>query len=170
MRFRWWAFFLLIAFGMCVQGTLAHILAIRGVRPDLLLVLSLSIGMRLGPVKGCQTGFIAGLAVDLMAGRSVGLGALSYSAGGFIAGSVTSGPLRESPAMYVVSGFAGSLSTYVLAYAMLTLLGFSGDLAKVFGGIVWPATLYDSLLTLPTYFIISRVLVYEGPTHVIEGA
>ncbi|HHY37577.1 MAG TPA: rod shape-determining protein MreD [Clostridia bacterium] len=169
MRFRWWAFFLFIALGACAQGTFAHVLAVRSTRPDFLLILCLSIGMGSGPIRGCQAGFIAGFLIDLMGGRSIGLQALSYSVGGFVAGWVTSGPLRQSPLVYVVSGLTGSLSAYLVAYALLASLGFPQSPAKVFGGIIWPASLYDALLTLPASLVVSKVLVCKGQSHVIEG-
>lgn len=155
--------------GACVQGTFAHVLTVCSIRPDLLLVLSLSIGMVLGPLRGCQAGFTAGFLIDLIGGRSIGLEALSYSVGGFIAGSVTAGPLKQSPVVYVVSGFAGSFSAYLVTYTLLVILGFPQSPTKVFTGIVWPASFYDALLTLPAYLVVSKVLVYRSQSHVIEG-
>lgn len=151
-------FFFIVILGMSLQGTLAHLFAIRGIRPNLLLVLSISAGIRLGPSMGALCGFVGGLGIDLIGGRSIGLGALAFSAGAYVAGLIASGPLRESPPVYVLSAFIGTLLAHSITYSALLLLGFSGQLTSVLSRIVWPSTVYDTFLVLPACYLVSKAL------------
>ena len=76
-----WGLLILLA-----QIVLAPLLAIKGIRPDLLLIFVISMAIRRGSYAGLAAGFVAGLAQDIISVGFIGVLALSKSTVAFWAG------------------------------------------------------------------------------------
>lgn len=84
----YFVFSLLVFLGaMIVQTTLLQFLTIGGVKPDLVLVIVIYLGLIEGPNIGCLSGFSLGLFEDAYSGMSLGgVNALSKTIVGFLSG------------------------------------------------------------------------------------
>ncbi len=106
----WLAGLLLV--GILVQTTLMPDVRVRGVAPDLMLLLAICAGMSGGAELGAIVGFCAGLLTDLFLQTTpLGLSALTYCLIGFVVGTVRRGLLREgrlvAPLVTLVASAAG---------------------------------------------------------------
>jgi rod shape-determining protein MreD len=77
-----------IAAALALQTALAGFLLGGTVAVDLVLVAVVGVGLMSGRVTGLTTGTIAGLAQDALSGGILGIGGLSKSLAGFLAGVV----------------------------------------------------------------------------------
>lgn len=82
-----WALVAIVA-ALALQTALAGLMLGGTVAVDLVLVAVVSVGLMAGPVTGLMAGTIAGLAQDALSGGVLGIGSLSKSLAGFVAGVV----------------------------------------------------------------------------------
>ncbi|MEO6714161.1 MAG: rod shape-determining protein MreD [Mycobacteriales bacterium] len=138
--------FLWVVTAIAVQGALLSRVTLLGPRPDLVLVVVLSIAFYDGPLAGAVTGFAAGLSVDLLSDHVVGVGALVLCIAGWATGTVRDYYDRFSATTpIVIVGVASAAATLLLG-ALLKLLGepiawsrLAADIPRI--------ALYDAVLT-----------------------
>ena len=97
-----------------------HLLTATG---DILLLLAISAGIAAGPEWGALTGFIAGIAFDLVLQTPFGLSALSYCIVGYLVGRVQTGILRAAWWVPMVTAAIASAAGVVLFAVLEALLG-----------------------------------------------
>jgi rod shape-determining protein MreD len=78
----------LVAAALVLQATLARFLARGSVGVDLVLVAVVYLSLKAGPATGILAGAAAGLAQDALSAGIVGVGGLSKSVAGYLAGTV----------------------------------------------------------------------------------
>ena len=76
--------FMLISF--LLQSTLLSQFTIGGITPNLIIIVTASLGLLLGRRYGMISGFIVGLIVDIFFGRILGVYALLYMVVGYANG------------------------------------------------------------------------------------
>lgn len=83
-----WAALLAVVLALSLQTTVVYLTG--GNRPvvDLVLVVVLYAALSLGPMAGLWTGTLAGIVQDALSGGIVGVGGLSKSVVGFLAGAI----------------------------------------------------------------------------------
>lgn len=122
-----------------------------GVAPDLLLAVAVAGGLVTDDRRGALTGFVAGVALDLvMAGRPVGLAALTFTVVGFAAGRYAVAARRTTP--WALAAVAAGLAVLAAGlYGVAAQLFGQGD---VFGGrfvvVALVSALWTAMLVLPT--------------------
>ena len=97
-----------------------HLLTATG---DILLLLAISAGIAAGPEWGALTGFIAGIAFDLVLQTPFGLSALSYCIVGYLVGRVQTGILRAAWWVPMVTAAIASAAGVVLFAVLEALAG-----------------------------------------------
>ena len=109
--FHWRLFRYTLLFILCLllQSTIITHLSIREVKPDLVLLLLIYIGVSEGQVMGALFGFFAGLTQDIYTPEHIGLNSLVKSVIGFSVGYSKGGIVTES--LWVQGGiiFIGTL-------------------------------------------------------------
>jgi rod shape-determining protein MreD len=75
---------------LVLQRTVAAVVSVHDVHPDLVLAYVVGVGVLGGPVEGALAGFVAGLAADLFVETPFGLSALAYTLVGYAVGRVQS--------------------------------------------------------------------------------
>ncbi|MCX6639605.1 MAG: rod shape-determining protein MreD [bacterium] len=106
--------FLIILAGLVlliVQSTLLSRFNLFGIKPDLVVLFVVGRSLAEGPSAGVVWGFAFGLLLDAMSSGLLGLGALTYSLAGFLAGQIA--PSRGQ-----------SRLSYLMALALAALLSF----------------------------------------------
>ncbi len=76
----------LLAAAVILQSTALEYVAIRGVKPDLALIVLVFVAVQGGPMAGQVSGFIAGLVQDFLSLPPLGMSALVRTTIGFIYG------------------------------------------------------------------------------------
>jgi rod shape-determining protein MreD len=116
--------FSLIVFlcAMIVQTTLLQFLTVAGVKPDLVLVIVIYLGLIEGPNLGCLSGFSLGLFEDAYSGISLGgVNALSKTIVGFLSGLLGKRLYTQSLFAHMICVGVGTVLDVLLS---LSLHGF----------------------------------------------
>ena len=113
---------LVVLVALVIQVTLLSRFSFEGARPDIMILLAVIGGYRLGPERGAIVGFAAGLSFDIVLSTPLGLSALIYTIVGYGVGASTAGMVRTSrwaaSAVAAVGSAAGVL-LYALVGAVL---------------------------------------------------
>ena len=156
------AFALMLLGGGLAQTSVAPVLRIGGVTPDIPLILTVLLGLRRGPEVGCLSGFAVGFLQDVAAGGFVGAQALTKALVGFASGMIgerlwVSSPLVQVPGLVLLTLVEG-LSRYWL----LQLFHFPAPFGDLMLHVVLPQALYNGFLGAATVLALTVVESWRG--------
>jgi rod shape-determining protein MreD len=142
---------LLLGAAVLLQTTLLPFVAVRGVKPDLVLVILVFVSIRKGAMTGQVSGFLSGLAEDFLSLSPLGFHALIRTCMGFFygltAGNIFVDPILIPPVLVVIATlFKGLASSILIALFSLPAAGFAA-----FAGPFWIELGYNALLA-PFFF------------------
>jgi rod shape-determining protein MreD len=126
-------------------------LKIRGVFPDLSVLVVASWGLLRGPRRGLVWGFVAGIAVDLLSGAPLGAATLALLAAGGLSGMAHGIALQVRALLPVATAF---LATLLHSVVFLVVLQLSGQ------PVPWLGNLYRTALPLAAMNTILMPVVY----------
>lgn len=154
---------LLLVTAALLQTALFPFVTLGGFRPDLLLLATLAVGLRDGPLAGLRVGFGAGLLTDLLVSQSpVGVAALVYTIIGFAVGLARPYLAPESVTAPVILAFVTGL-VGTAGYGVLTLLlGQEGITAMLLFQASVAVAIYNTLLA-PVVLVLVRRLSARFP-------
>ena len=143
---------------LILEGTGLNFLRVAGVKPDLLLILTVCHAYLRGPRQGAALGLLSGLAHDLYTGYYLGLNAVAKGAVGLAVGALEGKLYREGPHLAVPVAALATLFHELLFFLGLRYLGVAVPFGFVFVHIVVPACVYNAALTLLGYNPYHRLL------------
>lgn len=109
---------------MVLQTTVLDVLTIKGIKPDLILVIVVYLGLVKGSDIGCTSGFFFGLLEDVYSGMYLGSNALTKTTLGFFCGVIGKRLYTQSLFSQILCvGFA----TVVDVILLLSIHGFSPE-------------------------------------------
>ncbi len=152
----------LATFVVVLQVSAVSQLYVFGTNADVVPLVVASVGLLTGRTTGAVFGFAAGLLVDTALVATLGVSSLVYIAIGYGAGRL--GELREPQSALVplAVGFAAS-ALAAFGYALLLfLLGTEAPVSVELMRQLVVATLVSTLLALPVYAGVRRVLLPTG--------
>ncbi len=159
--------FLLCLGVVLAQVTLSAFLSIKGVYPDLCLVLACMAGLVAGEYRGLAIGLTVGFFQDLLTPSGVGLNIILKGLAGILAGVTThtisalTGPvvLLVTLALSWGCGFASLITTYPIVNFW--------DFVNLFSSFLLPQGLYHGLLGAAIFWVIQTFRLF--PTMVKSG-
>jgi len=128
--------FLAVALAVALQTTLARFVVRGLVAVDLVLVAVVYVALTSGPVTGLLTGTFAGLVQDALTTGVVGIGGLSKTVVGFLAGIIGTQFIVTQPLPRFVVFFGATVLhaiIYIGLYVLLDLRHFGTPVAAVAG-------------------------------------
>jgi len=72
--------------GLLIQTSALHVFGMNQFAPNLFVAALIPAALLFGPIYGLACGYIGGLIIDLLTGYGLGLSAIPFMIGGFIAG------------------------------------------------------------------------------------
>ena len=114
---------LLIVLALLLQGAWVHKIAVFGLRPDIVLLVLVYIGISGGQIQGALFGFFSGILLDTYDPQALGVNALTNSLIGFAVGYSRVGVVAEDLRVQVLILFLASLlhdTVYYTLYALST--------------------------------------------------
>ena len=116
--------FTLIIFlcAMVIQTTILHFLDLGGVKPDLVVIIVVYLGLVKGSDSGCASGFFFGLVEDIFSGMHLGSNAFTKTIIGFFCGFSGKHLYTQSLFSHVL---CVGLSTAVDVILLLSINGFT---------------------------------------------
>lgn len=142
---------------------------ITAVKPDLILLFVLSVGLLKGYREAVAVGIVSGFIVGIISWNIWGFYILAYALAGFGAGLVPEKVEPDNIVIPLVTGIIGSIA-YEIVFSSLGILTdlfyFSGeDFYKILIFLIW-----NTVLALPVFYLCKYVLVPPGLPIDIEEA
>lgn len=143
------AFFLssgLIALAVVLQSTLLHWIAVRGVIPDLGLIVLVFVAIRRGSMTAQLSGFVSGVVEDVLSLSPLGFHAFIRTVVGFLYG-LTEGGIFVDPILMpviliiIATIFKALISSLLVVFLSIPAAGFG-----VFTGPLWIELGYNAVL------------------------
>ncbi len=154
----------LIALAVVLQSTMLHWVAIRGVIPDLGLIILVFVAIRRGSMTAQLSGFAAGVIEDLLSLSPLGFHALVRTVVGFLYG-LTVGSIFVDPILMpvlltiVATAFKALISSLLVSFLAIPAEGFG-----VFTGPLWIEMGYNAVLA-PFIFALLGLLKVLKPQN-----
>lgn len=149
--------FILIILTALAQNCLFQLFQIAYIKPNLLLILTVSFGLMQGKQEGLWVGFFSGLALDLLFPQAPGLEALVYMWIGYGSGCcyrIFYDDDIKTPVMLVsAAGLIYGLYHYILTFLLRGRIHFFYYL----GRIILPEILYSIVMTFIIYRIYYKI-------------
>jgi rod shape-determining protein MreD len=155
---KYWVLIGLVVIAFLLQQSVApSYLAIGGITPNFLLVMVVTYGLLFGWEIGIAAAVLAGLLMDLTAGRFVGLHVLSLGFVGLLAGLVEEKVFKDNLLLAPLGGFVGSVISQTVVIVCLWFYGWQVNVVGSLRSTILPGALYDMVLA---FFIYGRIFKY----------
>jgi len=147
----------LIALAIVLQSTLLHWVAVRGVIPDLGLIVLVFVAIRRGSMTAQLSGFASGVVEDVLSLSPLGFHAFIRTVVGFLYG-LTEGSIFVDPILMpviliiIATLFKALISSLLVVFLAIPAVGFG-----VFAGPLWIELGYNAVLA-PFLFAALRLL------------
>ena len=147
----------LIALAIVLQSTLLHWVAVRGVIPDLGLIVLVFVAIRRGSMTAQLSGFASGMVEDVLSLSPLGFHAFIRTMVGFLygltVGSIFIDPILMPVILIIIATlFKALISSLLVAFLSIPAAGFG-----VFAGPLWIELGYNAVLA-PFLFALLRLL------------
>lgn len=161
-------FALLLLISWLLQLSVIPYFSFYGIQPDLILIVVATYAFLEGPVAGAVVGFTGGLLEDLLVMKSGGLNVLVKTVIGYWAGLVERTLFGASIFLPMLAMFLVSTISQLSYVAVSFLVGEQIEFWAVFTGVILPSSLYTSLLALPLFPWLCRMLSHEREEKVFR--
>jgi len=148
------AFFIL---SIILQITIIPLFSIKGISPDLILILVISVSIQRGKFWGVVAGFSAGLVFDAFATAFVGLSSLANSISAFVAGFLLGEQLEQRFGVIVGLILVSLLIHDFLYYTILSIGTSIGFWATLFKHVI-PQSFYTLIFMVIIHMVLPRGL------------
>ena len=149
--------FLMIIICFILQNTVFQALALASISPNLLVILTSSMGLMRGKKEGMLVGFLCGFLLDIFYGDLFGFYALVYMYIGYVNGFFNKifydDDIKLPMLVISASEFLYSLIVYVFLFLIRTRFNFG----YYFIHIIIPELVYTIVVTLFLYRLINGV-------------
>jgi rod shape-determining protein MreD len=146
-------FFTVIALAICIllQSTILGRVAIRGVRPDLAMLVLVFVSLRRGPMVGQVSGFASGFLEDLMNVSPLGFHSLLRTVIGYLFGLLSGNVFIDPFLMPIILAVVATILKGILSGIVSALFGIESSGFITFTGRVWIEVGYNGIVA-PFFF------------------
>ena len=144
----------LILAAYLIQCTVLPFLEIAGIKPNLLIIVTSSIGFMRGSREGMYTGIAAGLLTDIQFGDMIGFYAMIYLLIGFINGLFRQVYFDEDIKLPLFLITISEFLYGIVIYFLMFLLRSDFDFLYYLNRIIVPELIYTIVITLGFYPLI----------------
>lgn len=155
-----WGALLIIT--VIVQSTVVSLLSIKGIHPDLLLLIVVSYALLTGKENGAGMGFFAGVLQDLAAGGIFGVGTLCKLATGYFFGLAERKVFKEHVLLPILAAFVATFLNGLGGALLLALFGYKIDIIAAIMQNILPLAAYNVVLAIPVHHAVYRLLEFTG--------
>ncbi|MDU4961936.1 MAG: rod shape-determining protein MreD [Sporomusaceae bacterium] len=142
---------------LLLQATLLPLLVSARLRPDLLLIFTVSCGLLFGREKAVGIGFFAGVLQDLASGNLFGIHTLSKMMVGFLAGLAEQKVFKEHIILPMAAMLVASLVNSLLMLVLLNVFGYQTGWSDALHGEALPSLFYNLIFSVPVHQTVYRL-------------
>ncbi len=150
--------FTIVAMGICIllQSTILGRIAIRGVRPDLAMLVLVFVSLRRGPMVGQMSGFVSGFLEDLMNVSPLGFHSLLRTVIGYLFGLLSGNVFIDPFLMPIILAVVATLLKGILSGIVSAVFGIESSGFITFTGRLWIEVGYNGIVA-PFLFALLNV-------------
>ena len=148
---------ILILVSIILQSTVCQMISIASIKPNLLIILTVSFGLMRGKKSGMLTGFFCGLLTDIFFNSSIGFNALIYLWVGYFSGyfyRIFYDDDIKTP-LFLIS--ISDLIYGIVQYGFMFLMRGRIHFFRYLGRVILPEVLYTLILTIVLYRLLYRI-------------
>jgi rod shape-determining protein MreD len=146
-----------IVIALILQSTVLPLIAIKGIYPDMLLVVVVSYALLSGKEKGVGMGFFVGLLQDLAFGSVFGSNTLSKLAIGYFFGMAERKVFKEHVLLPVAATAVATVFNSLVIFIVLFILGYKTNLFNAVMNNILPLALYNLIIAIPVHHVVHRL-------------
>jgi rod shape-determining protein MreD len=163
-------FFTVIAMGICIllQSTILGRVAIRGVRPDLAMLVLVFVSLRRGPMVGQMSGFLSGFLEDLMNVSPPGFHSLLRTVIGFVFGLLSGNVFIDPFLMPIILAVIATILKGILSGIVSAVFGIVSSGFLTFTGRLWIEVGYNGIVAPFLFALLNLLRVFKQTDK--EGA
>jgi rod shape-determining protein MreD len=154
----------MIALAVVLQSTLLHWVAIRGVIPDLGLIILVFVAIRRGSMTAQLSGFASGVVEDFLSLSPLGFHAFIRTVVGFVYGLTVGSIFVDPILMPVLLTIAATLFKALISSLLVSFLAIPAEGFSVFTGPLWIEMGYNAVLA-PFLFALLGLLKVLKPQN-----
>ena len=142
---------ILILVSIILQSTICQMISIASIKPNLLIIMTVSFGLMRGKKEGMVTGFFCGLLTDLFFESVIGFNALIYLWVGYFSGyfyRIFYDDDIKTP-LFLIS--ISDMAYGIIQYGFMFLLRGRIHFFYYLGRVIIPEVIYTLLLTIICY-------------------
>ncbi len=132
-------------------------LEIKGVYPDLILLLVIARSLIAGGRSAVMWGFVGGLWMDVLSGGAIGASSLALMATSLMTGIGHNTIFRRNSFVPLVAALSGSLVFSLIYLAVLAGVGYRFPLGPLAANLIVPATLYNGAVMFLATPVLNRM-------------
>lgn len=148
----------LLVGALVLQSTVMPLIAIKGIKPDLLLIIVVSTGLLTGKERGVGIGFFSGLLQDLVSGSSFGINILTKMATGYLCGMVERKVFKEYIFLPAIALLIATLINGFMTLMFLFLFGYKVDVLPAIVHNILPLVGYNVLFSIPVHILVYKFI------------
>lgn len=157
MRGRIVLYIVLIFIFVTTQVTFLNFIEIFGVRPNLIIILIVSIALLEGRNHGGTVGFFAGLCLDAVIGVALGYHALIGMLLGIALGNINKRFFKENILVMLICTFFSTILFESAVILVSYVLGLGMNYIESLKDIILPEAVINSVLGIMIFFLIVRI-------------
>lgn len=146
----------LVTLAVLLQIVFVARIEIAAGRPELVLVVVVSLALLRGPLLGAAAGFWGGLLLDVAAFDTLGLTALLLTLAGYWAGRLGQTMSKTSPHPPLVAVALATVGVALGSGFLHFVLGTTVSVSTLFGRVLLPETALNVLLAWPLHRLLRR--------------
>ena len=162
--------FTVVALVICIvlQSTILGRVAIRGVRPDLAMLVLVFVSIRRGPMVGQVSGFLTGFLEDLMNVSPLGFHSLLRTIVGYLFGLLSGNVFIDPFLMPIILAVVATLLKGLLSGVVSALFGIASSGFITFTGRIWIEMGYNGVVAPFLFAFLNLFKVFKQADK--EGA
>lgn len=137
-----------------LQSTVLGYVEIYNIKPNLIIITTISYALIRGKEEGAVYGLFAGLLMDIMGGKMIGVYALLGMYLGLTVGSLNKDIYKENYLIPFMLTAGGTFVYNLVFYAFSYFLSIQEQLLWYIVAYIIPETIYNTVLSVIIYFLI----------------
>ncbi len=130
--------------------------------PDIMLIVTLYIGLKNGSTVGQLTGFSSGLLIDFLSAAPFGLNALVRSILGFLSGVLHLNINSKGLLIPIFLGFTTTFAKSLIIFIVSFFYPGKIMLYSLFTNVLWFECLFNALLSPIIFYVLSKFTVLSA--------
>lgn len=157
-----------VYFACLIQSTILDYVEIIQIKPNFLLVVAVTIALNRKDMESAFMGLFCGLGMDILIGKAIGWYAICLFLVCFCIGIVNPKLFKDNPLIPVFFVFTSSIAVETTYYLIHSFLKGYEDIVFVFTTLVFPESVYNAVIALPVYPLISRIYKKLGKYNYVH--